>query len=107
MRDQQDVSAEFAAATVGDLPSDLAADLDRYAESERLDPDAAVRQLLRDALERWRLEEAVARLEDGEVSFDRAVEIADVTPWELADRLEERGVQWVDTDHLSHDLDGR
>lgn len=107
MRDQRDAPEDFAAEGLADLPSDLAAELDRYAESENLDPNAALRQLLRDALEQWRLERAVDRLEDGEVSFDRAVEIADVTPWTFADRLEARGVQWVDSDHLSHDLEGR
>lgn len=108
MSDQRDVPEDFAAEGPADLPADLpanlAADVQEYANTENLEDDAAVRQLLRDGIDQWRIERAIDRLDAGDISFDRAVEIADMTPWEFADRLEDRGIQWVDSDHLSHDL---
>lgn len=104
MSDNRDVPEDFAAEGLAGLPAGLAADVQQYADTKNLEEEAAVRKLLRDAIEQWRVDRAVEQLDADEISFSRAVEIADTTPWELADQLDEQGVQWVSSDHLSHDL---
>lgn len=87
------------------LPEELEAELEAYADAEHLDRSSAVRTLLAEALESWRVDHALERLEAGEVSFARTAEIADVSQWELARLAEERDVTWVGEEHLAEDLD--
>ncbi|MEY7852144.1 UPF0175 family protein [Natrarchaeobius sp. A-rgal3] len=87
------------------VPDDLEAELEEYLETERLDRSTAVRKLLAEGLEEWRREQALARLEEGEVTFTRAAEIAGMSTWELASLAERRDVTWVSSDHLKSDLD--
>ncbi|SDR30717.1 UPF0175 family protein [Natronobacterium texcoconense] len=87
------------------VPDDLEAELEDYLEAERLDRSTAVRKLLAEGLEEWRREQALDRLEDGEVTFTRAAEIAGVSTWEFASLAEDRGIIWVSSEHLESDLD--
>lgn len=77
------------------LPDDLEEELDRYVEEERLERSVAVRKLLAEGLDEWRRERAVAMLEDGEVSFARAAELAGMDVWRFAALLEDEDVAWV------------
>lgn len=87
------------------VPDDLEAELEEYLEEERLDRSTAVRKLLAEGLEEWRREQALDRLEDGEITFTRAAEIAGMSTWQFATLAEERDVTWVSSDHLETDLD--
>mgnify|MGYP002760358511 FL=1 len=78
------------------LPDDLEEELEEYVEEEELERSVAVRKLLSRSLDEWKLERAVSLLERGEVSFNRAVEIAGTDAWSFADHLGEREVVWVD-----------
>lgn len=86
------------------LPEELEAELEAYTEAEHLDRSAAVRKLLADRLESWRVDHALERLENDEVSFARAAEIADVSRWDLARLVEERDVTWVCEETLADDI---
>lgn len=86
------------------VPDDLEAELEAYIDDERLDRSTAIRRLLEEGLEEWRREQALDRLEAGEVSFSRAAEIADMTVWDFAALVEERDVTWVG-EGLEDDLD--
>lgn len=77
------------------LPDDLEEDLERYVEEEHLERSVAVRKLLQEGLGEWRRERAVEMLEDGEVSFSRAAELAEMDVWSFADLLDEEDVVWV------------
>jgi predicted HTH domain antitoxin len=78
------------------VPDSLREELERFVEDENLDRSTAVRKLLSEGLELWRVEKAVEKLEDGDVSFSRAAELAGMDKWSFADILKERDVQWVD-----------
>lgn len=78
------------------LPDDLEKELDRYVEEEGLERSVAVRKLLSESLDDWKLERAVSLLEQGEVSFSRAVEIAETDVWSFSEYLEEKDVVWVE-----------
>jgi len=87
------------------LPDDLEAELEAYIEDEHLDRSTAVRKLLTEGLAEWRRERALERLEDGEVTFSRAAELADVTVWDFAKLVREHDVTWVAEDDLDADLE--
>lgn len=46
----------------------------------------------------------VARFAAGEVTFGRAVELADTNVWKFIERLRERSVAWVGEEHTWADL---
>jgi predicted HTH domain antitoxin len=87
------------------LSEETASELEAYLDAEQLDRNTAVQRLLAGGLEQWREEQALERLDAGEVSFTRAAEIADLSPWEFARLAKERDVTWVGGDHLDDDLD--
>ncbi|THE65714.1 hypothetical protein D8Y22_05975 [Salinadaptatus halalkaliphilus] len=87
------------------VPDDLEAELQEYLDEERLDRSTAVRKLLADGLAEWRREQALDRLEAGEVTFTQAADIAGLSTWEFAVLADERDVTWVSSEHLEADLD--
>jgi predicted HTH domain antitoxin len=78
------------------LPDDLERELDEYVEEENLERSVAVRKLLSEGLDDWKLERAVSLLEEGEISFSRAVELAETDVWSFSEYLEEKDVAWVE-----------
>lgn len=87
------------------VPDDLEQELETYIDEEKLDRSTAVRKLLLEGLETWRIDRALQQLEDGEVSLTRAAELADVSPWEIARVAADRDLTWVDGAHLESDLE--
>jgi len=78
------------------LPDDLERELDEYVEEENLERSVAVRKLLSEGLDDWKLEHAVSLFEEGEVSFSRAVELAETDVWSFSEYLGEKNVAWVE-----------
>jgi predicted HTH domain antitoxin len=78
------------------LPDNLEDELDRYVEEENLERSVAIRKLLTQSLEDWKLERAVSLLEQGEVSFSRAVELAETDVWTFSEHIDEEDVVWVE-----------
>lgn len=89
------------------LPDELEAELEAYLETEHLDRSTAVRKLLAEGLTEWRREQALERLEAGEVTFSRAAELAGMTIWDFARVVREADVTWVDEAGLAADLGDR
>lgn len=87
------------------VPEELEAALEEYAAAENVERSTAIRQLLADGLESWRVEHALDLLDDGRVTLSRAAEIADVSVWELRRRAAEADVTWVDDRHTAADLE--
>lgn len=87
------------------LPEDIEVDLERYLEEEQLDRSTAVRKLLAEGLDTWRKEQALEKLDRGEVSFTRAAELAGLSVWDFARLASERDVTWVGGDQLADDLE--
>ena len=86
------------------VPDDLEEELERFIDEERLDTSTAVRKLLSEGLDAWRTEQALDRLERGQVTFSKAAELAGVDVWELARLARDRDCTWVGNDHLESDL---
>ncbi|MCX2818116.1 UPF0175 family protein [Haladaptatus sp. F3-133] len=78
------------------LPDNLERELDEYVEEENLERSVAVRKLLSEGLDDWKLKRAVSLLEEGDVSFSRAVEIAETDVWSFSEYLKENDISWVD-----------
>jgi predicted HTH domain antitoxin len=87
------------------VPDDLEADLEAYLEAEQLDRSTAVRKLLTNGLNQWRREQALEKLDSGEVTFTRAAEIANMSVWDFAQLAKEREVTWVGSEQLAEDID--
>lgn len=77
------------------IPEGLKDELEEFIESENLDRSTAVRKLLSEGLEEWRKDKAVERLENGEVSFSKAAEIAGMDEWSFSNLLKEREAKWI------------
>lgn len=86
------------------VSDDLERELERFLEEEKLHRSTAVRKLLAEGLEEWRKDRALKMLEDGEISFSKAADIAGVSVWDFAVLVEEREIIWVGSDGLKDDL---
>lgn len=87
------------------VPDDLEDALEEYVETENVERSTAIRQLLAEGLEEWRVEHALELLAEGKVTLSRGAEIADVSVWEFRRRADEEDVTWVDDRHAADDLD--
>lgn len=87
------------------VPDEIEEELEAYLDEEKLDRSTAVRKLLAEGLEDWRTEQAVRKVEAGEVTVARAAELAGHSVWDFVALLDERDVAWVDGDYLEDDLD--
>lgn len=74
------------------LERELLAELDEMADAESLDRTELARRLLRDALGRERVDVAVRRYREGEVSVSRAAEMARISLYEMLDRIHQEGI---------------
>ena len=77
------------------IPESLKDELEEFIDSEKLDKSTAVRKLLSEGLEEWSKDKAVERLENGEVSFSKAAEIAGMDQWSFSNLLKEREAKWI------------
>ena len=75
------------------VPEDLYAAIESVREAEQMDRSTAVEKLLRRGVEDWKLEAAVQRYRDRELSLGAAAEYAGLSIWRLLDVLEERNVE--------------
>ena len=78
------------------LSDELEEELDEYVEEEGLERSVAVRKLLSEGLEGWRRERALSLLEDCELSFSRAAEVAGMDIWTFSEYVEENDAVWVE-----------
>lgn len=73
------------------VPESILDELEQIAAEEQVDRTAIVRRLLVDGMRRWRLERALRLHQQGQVTKERAAELADVSIYEVMDALRERG----------------
>lgn len=86
------------------IPNSLEDELNQFMEDEKLDKSTAVRKLLSEGIEEWKKEKALEKLENGEVTFQKAAEIADMDTWSFADLVKKRKITWVKEDRVKEDL---
>jgi len=75
------------------VPEDLYEAIEEIRAEETVDRSTAVKRLLERGVEDWRIESAVRRYREGEVSRGRAAELAGVSLWRFQDLLAERDVE--------------
>ena len=87
------------------VPDDLYDAIELIQETERTDRSTAVKRLIERGVEEWKLDAAIRRYRDGEVSLGKAAEIAGVSYWQFLDLLESRGVEMnYDESDLESDI---
>ena len=78
------------------IPELIRNELDEYTEEEHLSQlSESVRKLILIGLQRWREERAIELLQNEEITFNEAADIARMDPWSFADLLNRSGVIWV------------
>lgn len=78
------------------VPKQVRKDLDSFERDEKLTQTSeAARKLLMIGLEFWRKEKALKLLGQGEVTFSKAAEIAQLSVWDFAELVKEKGVVWI------------
>ena len=88
------------------VSKDIRKDLEEFMRAEKLEKSSAVRRLLRVGLEEWKKRRSVDLLERGEISFNKAAELADLDVWTFADLLRQSGGNWVrSVEKVKADLD--
>jgi predicted HTH domain antitoxin len=75
------------------VPEDLYEAIEEIRAEEQVDRSTAVKRLLERGIDDWRVETAVRRYREGEVSVGRAAELAGLSLWRFQDVLAERGVE--------------
>ena len=75
------------------IPEELYEAIEQLRDEERLDRSTAVAQLLERGVEEWRIDNAIRRYRDGDVSLGRGAETAGVSLWRFLDILEDRRVE--------------
>jgi len=73
------------------VPESIVDELEQMAAEEQVDRTAVVRRLLVEGMRQWRLERALRLYEQGQVTRERAAELAGVSIYEVMDALRERG----------------
>jgi len=87
------------------VPENLIEELERIAAEEQTDRASIVRRLLAEGLQRWRLEQALQMYRRGQITKERAAELAGVSIYDIMDELRQRGtVAQYTLEELREDL---
>lgn len=74
------------------LDEDLVREVDELADMENLDRSQLLRHLFKEGLEQHRLELAITRYAEGELTVSEAASLAGIAVGEFMDKLVERGI---------------
>lgn len=81
-------------------------ELEEFMRAEKLEKSPAVRKLLRVGLEEWRKQRSLELLERGEVTFNRAAEIAGLDVWSFVDLVKRSDINWIKSvEKIRSDMD--
>ncbi|MGA9351669.1 MAG: UPF0175 family protein [Anaerolineae bacterium] len=87
------------------IPESLIEELERIAAEEQADRTSVARKLLTEGIHRWRLEHALRLYQQGQITKERAAEIAGVSIYDILDELRRRGtVARYSLEELHEDL---
>jgi len=74
------------------IASDLAREIEAIAEQEALRKTDVARKYLIEGVRRWKLERAVTRYQQGQISLERSATDAGLSLYEMMDELRRRGI---------------
>ena len=87
------------------VPETIVQGLDEIANKEQIDRTALARKMLTEAIQRWKVEDAIAACLRGDITKARAAELAGMSVYEVMDEVRRRGAPPSYTlDELSQDL---
>jgi predicted HTH domain antitoxin len=88
------------------LDEDLHKQIQQYSKERGESKTRAMIELIKLGLEKWRMEKALEMYRDRKVSLWKAASIANVSLWEMIDKIKEYGI-YIDytEDELTEDLE--
>jgi len=87
------------------ISENLVEGLDYIAAEESVDRTSVARKLLTEGIQQWRLMHALNLYEQGQITKERAAEMAGVSIYDILDELRQRGtVAQYNLDELRQDL---
>ncbi len=87
------------------LPKRLAEEFNEFVREEKLDRSAALRKLIANSIEDWKRHKALEKLSKGEVSFNKAAQIAGMDVWSFTTLVKESGITWIKDRKALRDLE--
>ncbi|HLC53443.1 MAG TPA: UPF0175 family protein [Candidatus Nanoarchaeia archaeon] len=86
------------------IPERLEKELKQYMKIEHLEKSAAVRKLLFESLQEWRVKFALRLLEEGRTTISKGAELAGLDIWSFMAKIREHKIQWVSDEVIDDDL---
>ncbi len=77
------------------IPEGMEKEIEEFMKKEKVDRSTAVRKLLDSGLRDWKEIIALKMLEEGEVTFLKAAQIAKLDVWTFAEKVKDSGIVWV------------
>ncbi len=77
------------------IPEEVFKELEAFMKEESLEKSASIRKLLVEGLQHWKDQRALKSLEQGNVTFLKAAEMAGRSVWDFADLVHEKGIVWI------------
>lgn len=86
------------------IPKGLEKELEEYMKLEHLEKSGAVRRLLFQALQEWKVSYALKMLTEGRTTISKAAEIAGMDIWSFMVKIKEAKIIWVKDEVIDKDL---
>lgn len=88
------------------IPEDVSKELETFMKEESLEKSTSIRKLLSEGLQHWKEQRAIKLLEEGKVTFLKAAEMSELSVWDLADIIREKGIVWIRSEkYISRDIE--
>ncbi|MYC97461.1 MAG: hypothetical protein F4X14_21110 [Caldilineaceae bacterium SB0661_bin_32] len=87
------------------IPETIVQGLDEISSREQIDRTALARKMLTEAIQRWKMDDAIAACQRGDITKARAAELAGMSVYDIMDEVRRRGAPPSYTlDELRQDL---
>ena len=87
------------------VPENIVQELDEIASKEQIDRTALARKMFTEAIQRWKVDDAIAACIRGDITKARAAELASMSVYDIMDEVRRRGAPPSYTlDELRQDL---
>lgn len=87
------------------VPEKLNEELDRISDEEGIDKSSLTRKMLEKAVKKHRVDKALEKYRDREVTMRKAAEIADLNLWQFIEEMKDEGLrQHYNEEDLEEDI---
>lgn len=77
------------------LGEEIEKDLARVEKKWKIDRSEIIRRLLVDAINNWKIDNAVNDLREGRISIGRAAKECGISIWQMIDIVKEKKIDWI------------